>query len=297
MSARQSRSASTPNPAARNIEQAIPMSFTMPSAQVGASRQRLVSNTRPLPHTLSDRGMANISSRTNIANSPVGTITSGSYSSIVARPIVGNNNASYPPFEPRIIRASTSPSPPSNKSDPTCYPGSQAPRVRRQSSTGRQPSTYVSQPTPSIRPVPPPTALAPPSGNSSSHSSHQVFSRPTYLDHSAFRHLIQTNVPAPVQSAELPPTQAPSAPTHSHAFYPFMGRTSSPSMDSDEDSNVSRTPARSLHASSSKDAWTGKATFPLPTRWSEMDRHTSLAISPDGRDLRFCGQSISLGCL
>lgn len=265
------------------------MSFTMPPAPSG--RPRLISNTRPLTHSASGT-MSSSTSRTNIASSPAGTFTSGSYSSIVARPIVGSNNAIHPPFEPRIIRASTSPSPPTHPSDPTCFPSSPAPRVRRQSSTGRQPSTFGA-PVVNVRPVPPPTVVAPTIGSASLHSAHQAFPRPAYLDHSAFKNLIRTNVSAPVLSADPPSTHAPSATVTTHIPYPYMGRMSSPSMDSDEDSNASPPPPRVSHASSSKDVWRGKASFPLPTRWSELDRHTSLAISPDGRDLRFCGQCTS----
>ncbi|KAK7688293.1 hypothetical protein QCA50_008664 [Cerrena zonata] len=291
MSARQSRSASTPIPAARNIEQVIPMSFTMPPAPMVASRPRLISNTRPLTHSTSDRGMMSTSvGRTNIVNSPAGSFPPGSYSSIVARPIVGNNNANHPPFEPRIIRATTSPTT-TTPSDPTCFPSSPPPRVRRQSSTSRHPST-LSTPVVNVRSVPPPTNVIPSTGNASSLSTSQAFPRPTYLDHSAFRDLIRTNVSTTVQSADPPLAHVPNTITTTYAPYPYMGRMTSPSMDSDEDStSTTPPPVRISHASSSKDVWRGKANFPLPTRWSEMDRHTSLAISSDGRDLRFCGPS------
>ncbi|CAL1697238.1 unnamed protein product [Somion occarium] len=237
-------------------------------------------------------------SRTNVASSPGRPVTSGSYSSIVARPIVGSNNANHPPFEPRIIRATSSPAPPVNPIDTTCLPNPTPPataRVRRPS-TGRHTNVTASSASHIIRPVLTPNASIPaPSGGASLHASPQAFPRPAYLDHSAFRDLIRTNATVPVQFTEPLQVQRTLTGTTSNAPipapYPYLRRALSPAIDSDDEGSASPPPPAVSNTTSSKGIWSGKATFPLPTRWSEMDRHASLSISADGRDLTFCGPS------
>jgi len=157
-------------------------------------------------------------------------------------------------FAPRIVRVT----PDQPRPAEACLPSSTSPaRARRPSGMGGR-ATSAQRPTPTH--FPPATPVS--------------FPRPTYLDHSALRHLLQTDTSPP-----LPLSLKQDQPVHERHS------TSAPSVlsDSDDDSNV--TPPRELPPPprSHDDI------LRLPTRWSEQCRHHLLSISPDGRDISYHG--------
>ncbi|KAF5375207.1 hypothetical protein D9758_000004 [Tetrapyrgos nigripes] len=152
---------------------------------------------------------------------------------------------------PRVIRADDS-----RSIDPACLPAQHpsssppTPRTRRTSSS----ATRSHHPPP----APPP-------------SSPVSFPVPSYLDYSALRHLLRTDV----------------SPTFGLA--PSVSRTRraySPSSDSDEESSNLSPPPREMSI--------GQAVSPdqplqLPTRWDAEACHNHLSISDNGRELTFQG--------
>ncbi|KAI0073805.1 SPRY-domain-containing protein [Panus rudis PR-1116 ss-1] len=301
MTSRPSRSASIPIPGARNIETAIAMPFPNSNTYLGPRISPASSRMHASPGGASSSGSI---PRTNIATSPVRSLStgggvSGSYSSIVARPIVGlgNNSNNQPVFEPRIIRAPTSPG---GSSDPACVPAAPTPppfsaaRTRRPSATRH--STGVAS-SPSVHRVPPPSIVP-----TATQITPQTFPRPAYLEHSSLRALIHTVPPTanPIPAARV--HDATPARTGAHITartpspsYPYVRRAVSPAMDSDDDSVASVPPPPPPPAISNILPGTADilddVTMLLPTRWSEQDRHPSLNLSSDGRELTFGGPS------
>ncbi|KZS90271.1 SPRY-domain-containing protein [Sistotremastrum niveocremeum HHB9708] len=156
-------------------------------------------------------------------------------------------------------------------------PASPSPRLNR---TGLQRPTIIS-------------ASSSRSGNTAIPAPHvsspalqTSFPRPSYLDNSALRHLLHS---------ELPPTLPPNR-------YRFDGSTSeslsNPSIGSqrkrgplnidsdDDDTDVSVDGRESPSVPRLPNAPTY---LRLPTRWSENDRNTALTIGPGGRELFFQG--------
>lgn len=148
-------------------------------------------------------------------------------------------------FEPRIVRASP---------EGPCPPSTSVPAVRT-----RRPSLG-----------PPRPAVPPPS-----------FPRPSYLDHSTLRHMLQT---------ELPP--ALPSPRSADPQFPHFSGPMSPSADSDDDSTAS--PPRDPAPAPPPSVPAPDHVLRLPTRWSDQMKHSSLSVSLDGRDLTFNGQFLSL---
>ncbi|KAJ7630430.1 SPRY-domain-containing protein [Roridomyces roridus] len=158
----------------------------------------------------------------------------------------------------RFGASSVSPTRPSAHSprttDPACLSTSSSssptlPRARRPSATGpRTPS--------SNRAV---SGLFPPAP-----APRTSFTRPAYLEHSALRHLLQT---------ESLPTIAPSRKQGQQ-------RSLSPATDSDDEGSPPPRRATPVPDSSSQ-------MLKLPTRMSESCRHELLSISPDGRDVTY----------
>ena len=115
------------------------------------------------------------------------------------------------------------------------------------------------------------------------------FQRPAYLEHSSLKHLLQT---------EFPPLLPPSRYGHDarvlsddqnlqNIANPYPRRRRTPFIESDVEDPF--TPPRELpplHPPSS----TLSPVLRLPTRWSDQDRHPSLSVSPDGRELTFVGK-------
>ncbi|OCH84452.1 SPRY-domain-containing protein [Obba rivulosa] len=313
MSGRHSRSASIPIPSAgsatartMSLENAIPipslLSSRLPATPAPARRDRDTSpDDRRLPYT------------------PGGAVPPRR---IVPRSFsAGTGAAPVPTFEPRIIRATTT----TNPRDAACIPlplgtsssaasvsgaglpGSTSPvRPRRMSANMRSTT------------LPGSSALSTSAQHRSASYAHTAhtpsapqphgFPRPAYLEYSALRDLLQSDA-TPSASASrhgLSPSLAPSlslstTTTHPSYFgratsspspYPYLRRELTPVADSDEESNASPPPVPPPGASSSMAS--ALAEYPalrLPTRWSEQDRHPSLTVSADGRDLTFFGQS------
>ena len=145
-------------------------------------------------------------------------------------------------FEPRIIRADSS-----RSVDASCIPVPSLSVPNRRASTG----THAS---PTTRP-----ATRSPASNL--HSPAKSFPRPSYLDHSAFRNLLQTQVLSPLSSHK--------------SSDPIIS-------DSEDDSSASPPPVREPMSLPSPDQ-----ALNLPTRWSEQARHSNLNLSPDGRELGY----------
>lgn len=281
MSTRQSRSASIPIPpssVARSLESVIPMSFNpgAPSrprlSSVGASTSPLLARSVPHPTRSASASYASA-----IATSPRGR-TAGPAQSTPA-----------PLFEPRIIRATPSPNLRETPCNPPYSPSSSPTRTRRLSSGFRaQGSHHPSIPT---HRAPVPTHV--------SHATPQGFPRPTYLEYSSLRDMLHTDTtPSTLAATARPATysiatydsraSSSPAPTATSYQYPYMRRELTPVVDtSDEESTATSSPP-SVGAVTVISTTT---VLMLPTRWSEQDRHPSLSVSLDGRELTFTGPS------
>ena len=132
-------------------------------------------------------------------------------------------------------------------------------------------------------------------------SSHQSvsllpsvpFQRPAYLEHSSLKHLLQT---------EFPPLLPPGRYGHDvgvlnddqnsrNDIHPYPRRRRTPLIESDDEDPF--TPPRELPPLVSAHPPSNSTLSPvlrLPTRWSDQDRHLSLSVSPDGRELTFVGK-------
>ncbi|KAJ7171807.1 SPRY-domain-containing protein [Mycena crocata] len=259
MSVRQSRSASIPIPRsssstspARNIESVISIPFT--ASYTAPPRPRLASaQAIPISHHRSSddprasvRGVRNSPASISPSRPSARSLTHSS-SSIPVRSSPRSSG-----FEPRVIRADSP-----RSVDPACLPSSSSslPRTRRPSATGpRAPSSHRTL----SGPLPPPSTPRPTS-----------FTRPAYLEHSALRHMLQTDT-APA----LPPSRKGG----------ISRRSLSPPTDSDDEGSP---PPRRLTPISDP----SPQVLNLPTRWSERYRHELLSISSDGRDITYQGAS------
>jgi len=128
------------------------------------------------------------------------------------------------------------------------------------------------------------------SHQSASPLSSVPFQRPAYLEHSSLKYLLQT---------EFPPLLPPSRYGHDlgvldddqnsrNAAHPYPRRRRTPLIESDDEDPF--TPPREtslLHPPTSNPL---SPVLRLPTRWSDQDRHLSLSVSPDGRELTFVGK-------
>jgi hypothetical protein len=257
MSTRQSRSASIPIPRsssstspAHNIESVISIPFT--ASYTAPPRPRFATaQAIPISHHRSgDDPRASVRGVRNSAPSisptrPSARSLTHSSPNIPVRSSPRSNG-----FEPRVIRADSP-----RSVDPACLPSSSSslPRTRRASATGpRAPSSHRTL----SGPLPPPSPPRPTS-----------FTRPAYLEHSALRHLLQTEAPP-----SLPPSRK-AGPSR---------RSLTPSSDSEDDS---RSPPRRLTPTVNS----SPQVLHLPTRWSERYRHELLSVSSDGRDATFQG--------
>ncbi|KAJ7151584.1 SPRY-domain-containing protein [Mycena filopes] len=260
MSMRQSRSASIPIPRSssstsptRNIESVISIPFT--ASYTAPPRPRLATaQAIPITHHRStgDDPRASVRGVRNSAPSISPTRPSARSLTYSSPSIPLRSSPRSNGFEPRVIRADSS-----RSVEPAYLPSSSSslPRARKSSaSVPRAPSSHRTV----SGPLPPPSPPRPTS-----------FTRPAYLEHSALRHLLQTEGPP-----SLPPSRKAG---------PSSRRSSSPS-DSDEDGSP---PPRRV----TPDVNTLPEVLNLPTRWSEHYRHELLSISPDGRDVTYQGAS------
>lgn len=267
MTTRPSRSASIPIPrnstplSPRNIESVISIPFVPPA------RPRLA-NAQAIPQRPSvaddHRGVGGShtrgSSSSGIATSPTRLLgRPASYAAgIPMRPRPMST------FEPRVVRAGTDAS---RSTDAVCLPSSSTSpsRARRSSiASGRATSAQRQSLGQTVLTPPPPPVS---------------FARPAYLEHSALRHMLQTDAPP-----SLPPSRkAEAAAAEAQSYTVAM----SPTTDSDEESNVS--PPRELPSVPLPPPLSQDQILKLPTRWSEQFRHSLLSVSDDGRDLTYHG--------
>ncbi|KAI0668728.1 hypothetical protein C8Q78DRAFT_1045722 [Trametes maxima] len=279
MSTRQSRSASIPIPpssSARSLENVISMSFSPnPSPRPRASASATATSLGP------PRGAP-----------PISRSVSASYSSALnalprGRPSGPAQNAAVPVFEPRIIRATTSPTP---SRDPVCntsYSPSVSPVRSRRLSAGHRSQGVTSLSLLALR--------ATPSATHAVHPPPQGFPRPAYLDYSSLRDVLHTEPPPlPLLPAARPTVYSgsshdarssvsPAPPSISHPYI----RHEASSADSDDDSLT--TPSPPPPSTGAVSILSGNKPLMLPTRWNEQDRTPSLSVSQDGQELTFTG--------
>ena len=122
------------------------------------------------------------------------------------------------------------------------------------------------------------------------------FQRPAYLEHSSLKHLLQT---------EFPPLLPPSRYGHdarvlsddqnSRNANPYPRRRRTPLIESDDEDPF--TPPREPPPSQPPGGNILNPVLRLPTRWSDQDRHLSLSVSADGRELTFVGKLCFQPCV
>lgn len=270
MTTRPTRSASIPIPRnssalspSRNIESVISIPFTtpgrprLPDSQAFPQRNSIADDNRGIRASYGPRG----SSTSAIATSP--SRRSATYTAGIHR---RGSLQTITAFEPRIVRAADS----SHGTDTACLPSSStSPSRARRSSVASGRATSAQRHSSSFHvstPPPPPVS----------------FARPAYLEHSALRHMLQT---------ESPPVLPPSRKTETSTYdsHSYMSATS-PSADSDEESNVS--PPRELPVAPPPPLSQDQI-LKLPTRWSDQLKNPSLTVSGDGRDLTYHGNFIT----
>ncbi|KAH8101615.1 SPRY-domain-containing protein [Cristinia sonorae] len=291
MSARRSRSTSISVPASSStarLENVISMPFLASPGLVGSPRPRMTNATRP---SLTVSSGPTTTARRNVATSPVRSISgSYSYSNAASRSPV--HSTSPPVFEPRIIRAGPSPARPV---DPACFPSVTSPPT---APTRRQSTTRLNSGITPVYHAPMRTVegSAPTTAPAVTHTQTEVFPRPTYLDHSALRDLLQTDAPISSVDARSAEARAPvtwstsaypiSVPAVSH--YPYLRRVQTPVTESEDEGS---SPPPSTAPIAPNPVLMANPVLRLPTRWSEQDRHPPLSVSPDGRELTFIGPS------
>ncbi|KAG5651818.1 hypothetical protein H0H81_007290 [Sphagnurus paluster] len=257
------RSSSSLSPA-RTIESVISIPFAAPprprivTAQ-SVPRSSVVDDHRGTSVSYGTRGSSSVAGATSHART---TARSLSLASVPARAPLR-----IPAFEPRVVRATTD----ATRNDAACLPSTSPSRPRRASVgiSGRGASVQ--------RPI---AGFAP----HTAHAAPVAFPRPSYLDHSALRHLLQTDAPP-----ALPPSRK-AEPSVAHEPQLPSAVTYSSTTDSDEESNIS--PPREF-LSAPLPAISQDRVLHLPTRWSDQTRHALLSVSPDGRDLTYHGASCS----
>ena len=118
------------------------------------------------------------------------------------------------------------------------------------------------------------------------------FQRPAYLGHSSLKHLLQTEFP-PLLPLGRYGNDIGVLDDHQNSrndTLPFPRRRRTPLIESDDEDPF--TP-RELPPSVYTYPPSSTALNPvlrLPTRWSDQDRHLSLSVSSDGRELAFVGK-------
>jgi hypothetical protein len=163
-------------------------------------------------------------------------------------------------FEPRIIRSSAG----DGDSEYPPNPSTSHTQTRRASMA----SVRTTAPQ---RPVIPQHVIA--------RTAPVSFPRPSYLDHSSLRNMLHTELPThPIPSRRADPTIS----SRNQAYANALSTPSETDDDSPGSSFSHSTLALRDHS------------FKLPTRWSDLDRHPSLSVSAEGRELVLHGQSLAL---
>ena len=129
-------------------------------------------------------------------------------------------------------------------------------------------------------------------------SSHQSasplpsipFQRPAYLEHSSLKYLLQTEFPPllPLGRYGHDVRVLNDDQNSRNVTHPYPRRHRTPLIGSDDDGPF--TPPRDLPLLHPPGSNTLSPVLRLPTRWSDQDRHLSLSVSPDGRELTFVGK-------
>lgn len=267
MSTRHPRSSSipargaVPTSPARHIESVISMPFSTSPTQ---SRPRIASQGWPPRNSPGAIGIPHgVRGNSSITSSPPTRPTSRSYT--YPSVLSGRGSASpYTVYEPRVIRADST-----RTTDTACPHNSSASsssptRTRRPSSASVRARSAQRPP---IAHIPAPTETVP-------------FPRPAYLEHSALRHLLQTE-----SSPLIPPRKAePIVRLDS-----MSGRRAqrSPSYDSDEDD---MSPPREVRKSTPSPMPMSPPTLLLPVRWCDEYRSSHLSVCGDGRELIYQGE-------
>lgn len=120
---------------------------------------------------------------------------------------------------------------------------------------------------------------------SSLHTTTTPYIRPSYLEHSSFRHLLQEET----SRGRTGDHSTIIEPVQSGASGGGRRRTHTPSDDSDEDEGSSNAPED--YEASTSPVPAESPVLILPTRWGETFRHHVLSVSQDGRDISFQGPS------
>ena len=228
-----------------------------------------MSAPRPIPRSASAR---NVALETAIPIRVRPRLPSSLRPTPVAPPSRRPNPRAVSTYEPRVIRAHTAAQ--TTTPDVQCSSSTSVSpaRPRRSSAVAARPST--AHPVGLLDRQPPPPAAP--------------FPRPSYLEHSALRHLLLTETPP-----ALPPMRKVDTSNIDVQLATARRRTSmSPSTDSDGESD--RSPPRELPPAPPPPVLYDPV-LRLPTRWSEQVRHPLLTVSGDGRDLTYHGASDCLG--
>lgn len=324
---RPSRSASIPIPISsrQNIEDMLnlnglspPSSSAQSPPRQDRSYQRSIANSRPYFGGLqasrpnSTRHMSTSANSTS-SRHPLGGSSGPTWgprslsSNSVVNPIIPTARTAG--FEPRVIRGRNPHSISEDGTHQHRQDGVSIAQLRRDSlmpvrGNARRPSasgghSYASSPSVHLSM----SANSQPDTHESSatSSSDVAFPTPTYLRHSALRHLLRTDAPPSFPSNKYDASIADSFENKEQ-----RNRHTTPPSDSDDDSEASfgafsRNMARNRDRGRGRDrepTTTYASSSPLsspapiqrlPTRWSEQDRNSSLTISQDGRELHFHG--------
>ncbi|KAF9478718.1 SPRY-domain-containing protein [Pholiota conissans] len=259
------RSASTSN-SARSIEALIPIPFVPPPARhIHATSPH---SARPIAESrragLPDGYRSPTTGNSNVSTSPTRS-TSRSFS--LASSVPGRN-PSRTRYEPRVGRSAV-PVPPSTDLELPVQPSTSPSQVRRVSGT----SLRASGPQKPIVPL-----------HVVSRTTPVAFPRPSYLDYSSLRQLLQTEapiLPIPTRKVEVSLTSGGRNLDDIEFF------------SDEDDSSEPSTPPRPRALSVLVPSVSQERILKLPTRWSDQERNPHLSVAPDGRKLSFEGTSLN----
>lgn len=271
MNSRPSRSSSIPIPrspssstSSRNIESLISVPFSSPV------RYQHPSSPSPSTRAITEPRRVGVDAArptttgtsSNVSASPIHA-TARSVSLVSILPV----RPSRTPFEPRVVRGSGSEL--ASAADPDCVaPPATSPIHPRRTSIAH---TRISG---TQRPIVPLHVVA--------RTTPVAFPRPTYLEYSSLRHLLQTEPPSLPIPSRMVETTASTSTRHQNT-----PSTMSPPSDNDDDGLA--TPPPQPRPTPMTTLISTDQPLKLPTRWSEQDRHQNLTVSPDGRDLTYHG--------
>ncbi|KAF8446337.1 hypothetical protein L210DRAFT_2971217 [Boletus edulis BED1] len=268
MSTRHPRSSSipvrgaVPTSPARHIESVISIPFSTSPAQ---SRSRITSHGWPPRNSPGTTGIPHgVRGNGSITSSPPTRPTSRSFthpSILSAR----GSTSPYTVYEPRVIRIDTT-----RTSDAVC------PQISSASSVSPSRTRPPSSAGTGAR-----SAQRPSIVHNSTPADTVPFPRPAYLEHSALRHLLQTESSPLIPPRKVEPMIRPDS----------IGTRRvqrSPSYDSDEDD---MSPPREVRKTTPSPMTASSPALLLPTRWCDEYRNSNLSVCGDGRELIYQGAS------